>query len=159
MPRRRTWESIPQRLPRKRSPTHIRLGSARRFVPKSARSWPLWKDTKPNTGPSQSWCAPTTSETMAQFDVFANPIQNARRVYPFVVAMHSDFTVNGAEQFVAPIVASDYGPSASRRVMPVVALLGNNHVVVVPRLTVMRSRDLGEKVSSIASARSELLAA
>jgi toxin CcdB len=99
------------------------------------------------------------SATMAQFDVFVNPIQNARRGYPFVVAMQADFTINGAEQLVAPIASIDYGHSASRRVMPVVALQGNDHVVVVPRLTVIRSRDLIEKVSSIATARTELLAA
>jgi toxin CcdB len=99
------------------------------------------------------------SATMAQFDVFVNPIQNARRGYPFVVAMQSDFTVNGAEQLVAPIASIDYGHSAIRRVMPVVALRGSDHVVVVPRLTVIRSRDLIEKVSSVAAARSELLAA
>jgi toxin CcdB len=96
---------------------------------------------------------------MAQFDVFVNPIQNARRGYPFVVAMQSDFTINGAVQLVAPIASIDYAQSASRRVMPVVALQGHNLVVVVPRLTVMRSRDLIEKVSSIATARTELLAA
>lgn len=96
---------------------------------------------------------------MAQFDVFENPIQNARQGYPFVVAMQSDFTINGAAQLVAPIASIDYARSASRRVMPVVALLGNDHVVVVPRLTAMRSRDLIEKVASIATARAELLAA
>jgi toxin CcdB len=96
---------------------------------------------------------------MAQFDVFANPIQNALRGYPFVVAMQSDLTINGAEQLVAPIASIDYGQPTSRRVMPLVALLGNNHIVVVPRLTVMRSSDLIEKVSSIATARTELLAA
>jgi toxin CcdB len=99
------------------------------------------------------------SVTMAQFDVFVNPIQNARRGYPFVVAMQSDFTMNGAEQLVAPIASLDYGHSAKRRLMPVVALMENEHVVVVPRLTVVRSRDLTEKVASIATARTELLAA
>jgi toxin CcdB len=99
------------------------------------------------------------SATMAQFDVFVNPFATARRAYPFVVAMQSDFTINGAEQLFAPIASIDYGQSTSRRVMPVVALQGNNHVVVVPRLTVMRSRDLIEKVTSIATARTELLAA
>lgn len=96
---------------------------------------------------------------MAQFDVFVNPFATVRRAYPFVVAMQSDLVINGAEQLVAPIASSDYPRSVSRRVMPVVALRGNDHVVVVPRLTVMRSRDLVEKVSSIATARSELLAA
>jgi toxin CcdB len=99
------------------------------------------------------------SVTMAQFDVFVNPFENARRGYPFVVAMQSDLAVNGAEQLVAPIASNDYPHSRSRRVMPVVALRGNEHVVVVPRLTVIRSRDLIEKVSSIATARTELLAA
>lgn len=96
---------------------------------------------------------------MAQFDVFVNPFATVRRAYPFVVAMQSDFTINGLEQLVAPIASVDFGQSASRRVMPVVALGGNHHVVVVPRLTVMRSRDLIEKVSSVATARTELLAA
>jgi toxin CcdB len=96
---------------------------------------------------------------MAQFDVFVNPFATVRRAYPFVVAMQSELTINGAEQLVAPIASLDYGHSAKRRVMPVVALLGNDHVVVVPRLTVMRSRDLTEKVAAIATARTELLAA
>jgi toxin CcdB len=99
------------------------------------------------------------SATMAQFDVFVNPIQNARRGYPYVVAMQSDFTINGAEQLVAPIASIDYAQSAGRRVLPVVALQGHDLVVVVPRLTVMRSRDLIEKISSLATARTELLAA
>jgi len=96
---------------------------------------------------------------MAQFDVFVNPIASVRRAYPFVVAMQSELTINGAEQLVAPIASYDYEQSGTRRVMPLVALQGNDHVVLVPRLTVMRSRDLVEKVDSIASARSELLAA
>jgi toxin CcdB len=99
------------------------------------------------------------SATMAQFDVFENPFATARRAYPFVVAMQSDFTVNGAEQLVAPIASLDFAPPATRRVMPVVELRGHDHVVVVPKLAVMRSRDLIEKVSSVASARNELLAA
>jgi toxin CcdB len=99
---------------------------------------------------------------MAQFDVYANPIANARRAYPFVVAMQSDFTVNGTEQLVAPIAPLgpiEPGQTTARRVMPVVALGGNEHIVLVPRLTVMRSKDLLEKVNSIATARTELLAA
>jgi toxin CcdB len=96
---------------------------------------------------------------MAQFDVFVNPFPTVRRAYPFVVAMQSEFTANGGEQLVAPIASNDYGPTGIRRVMPVVVLHGNDHVVVVPRLTVVRSRDLVEKVSSIAAARTELLAA
>ena len=73
--------------------------------------------------------------------------------------MQSDFTINGAEQLVAPIASIDYAPSAGGRVMPIVALQGHDLVVVVPRLTVMRSRDLLEKIASLATTRTELLAA
>jgi toxin CcdB len=96
---------------------------------------------------------------MAQFDVFVNPLATVRRAYPFVVAMQSELTINGVEQLIAPIAAHDYGQQSIRRVTPVVALQGNDHVVLVPRMTVMRSRDLVQKVSSIAAARTELLAA
>jgi toxin CcdB len=99
------------------------------------------------------------SATMAQFDVFLNPFPSARRAYPFVIAMQADFTINDAEQLVAPVASFDYQHAASQRVMPVVALQGNDHVVVVPRLTVVRSRDLVEKICSIATARTELLGA
>jgi toxin CcdB len=96
---------------------------------------------------------------MAQFDVYLNPLLTLRRAYPFVVAMQSDFTVNGAEQLVAPIASNQYRQSGTRRIMPVVELQGSDHVVLVPRLAVMRTRDLTEKAGSIAAARAELLAA
>ena len=96
---------------------------------------------------------------MAQFDVFVNPLATARGAYPFVVAMQSELTLNVAEQLVAPIASNDYPQPSIHRVMPVVALQGNHHVVLVPRLTVIRSRDLTDKVGSIASSRAELLAA
>ena len=96
---------------------------------------------------------------MAQFDVFVNPVATARQAYPFVVAMQSDFTITGTEQLVAPIASIDQGAPTARRVMPTVTLEQSELVVVVPRLTVMRSRDLIEKVCSVAPARAELLAA
>jgi toxin CcdB len=96
---------------------------------------------------------------MAQFDVFVNPISLARRVYPFVVAMQSEFTINGTEQLVAPVALNPFGESGLRRITPVVVLEGSDHAVLVPRLTVVRSRDLTEKVASIAAARNELLSA
>jgi len=98
------------------------------------------------------------SATMAQFDVFVNPFATARQAYPFVVAMQSDLTVNGAEQLIAPMASINHVRSTGR-IMPSVALKENELAVVVPRLAVVRSRDLQEKVGSIAAARAELLAA
>jgi toxin CcdB len=99
------------------------------------------------------------SATMMQFDVYINPISAARRAYPFVVAMQSEIANNASDQIVAPIAPRDNLLRSAGRLMPVVALQGTDHVVLVPRLTVMRSRDLKQKVTSIASARAPLLAA
>ena len=100
-----------------------------------------------------------TSATMAQFDVFPNPFLIASRAYPFVVAMQSDFALNATDQIVAPLAPMRSMPKTAGRLMPRVTVNGAEHVVIVPRLTAMRSRDLGKSVSSIASSRGDLLAA
>jgi len=96
---------------------------------------------------------------MAQFDVFANPLANSRRAYPFVTSLQSDIASNTSEQIVAPLAPMASMHRAAGRLTPVVAVNGVNHIVVVPRLTPIRSRDLAARVSSIASSRGDLLAA
>ena len=96
---------------------------------------------------------------MAQFDVFPNPIAAARRAYPFVVALQSDFAQHARQQIVAPLVPLAWMPTAFSRLTPIVALDGAEHVVLVPALTGLLARDLKERSVSIAAARSELLAA
>jgi len=96
---------------------------------------------------------------MAQFDVFVNPLANSRRAYPFVTAMQSDMASNSSEQIVAPLAPLASMSRTAGRLTPVVAVNGVDHVVVVPRLTSIRSRDLAACNTSIASARGELLAA
>jgi CcdB protein len=99
------------------------------------------------------------SAKMAQFDVFVNPVVGARRAYPFVVALQSDFAQNEHDQIVAPLVPSGSMPKVISRLTPHVSLDGSEHMVLVPALTGMRSRDLTKHYCSVASARRELLAA
>jgi toxin CcdB len=99
------------------------------------------------------------SAKMAQFDVFPNPIASTRRAYPFVVALQSDFAQFAREQIVAPLVPRELMPTVISRLTPVVALEGAEHIVLVPALTGMQARDLKQSSGSIASARSEVLAA
>ena len=95
---------------------------------------------------------------MAQFDVFVNPVPAARTAFPFVVAMQSDFAATPREQIVAPVATrSAFAPGG--RLTPKVAIQGVEHIVFVPRMIVMPSRDLTTNVCSILPARSELLAA
>jgi toxin CcdB len=96
---------------------------------------------------------------MAQFDVFVNPIAATRRVYPFVIAMQAAFAENAREQIVAPLVPLQAIPKVISRLTPIVALDGSEHMVLVPALISVRSRDLMKRHASLASARGELLAA
>jgi toxin CcdB len=99
------------------------------------------------------------SVTMAQFDVFVNPIAAARRAYPFVVAMQSDFAQSAREQIVAPLAPHGSMAKIAGRLTPIVTLHGIEHVVLVPALTGVQSRDLTERHGSLAASRGELLAA
>jgi toxin CcdB len=99
------------------------------------------------------------SATMAQFDVFVNPIEAARRAYPLVVVLQSDFAQSAREQIVAPLVPLALIPKVLSRLTPIVAVDGSEHTVLMPAMSGMRSRDLIKRHGSIAAARSELLAA
>jgi len=96
---------------------------------------------------------------MAQFDVFVNPIASARSAYPYVVAMQSDFAQGSTDQLVAPLVPRGRMPTIARRLTPIVLIDGSEYAVLVPAMAGMRSRDLAKRHDSVASARTELLAA
>ena len=96
---------------------------------------------------------------MAQFDVFVNPLANSRRAYPFVTSMQSDIASHASDQIVAPLAPMVSISGSAGKLTPIVSVNGVDHIVVVPRLTPIRSRDLATSVSSIATARRALLAA
>jgi toxin CcdB len=96
---------------------------------------------------------------MAQFDVFVNPIAAARRAYPFVVSLQSNISQNAHDQIVAPLVPFELIPNVISRLTPIVAWDGSEHMVLIPALTGVRSRDLAVKRGSIESEQSVVLAA
>jgi toxin CcdB len=99
------------------------------------------------------------SAMMAQFDVFVNSIAATRRAYPFVVSLQANFAQIARDQIVAPLVPIGSMPKVISRLTPLVVLDGSEHMVLVPALMGMRLRDLTKRHASLASARSELLAA
>jgi toxin CcdB len=99
------------------------------------------------------------SATMAQFDAFINPIQSARRAYPFIVTLQAEVAQNALEQIVAPLVPVELMPKMAGRLTPIVSIEGVLHAVLVPALTGIRARDLPQRHCSVAAARGELLAA
>ena len=96
---------------------------------------------------------------MAQFDVFVNPILGARRAYPYVVILQSDFASGARDSLVAPLVPRAGLSTVAGRLAPIVIVEGSEHAVLVPAMTGLRSADLSKRCASIASARDEVLAA
>ena len=94
-----------------------------------------------------------------QFDAFVNPIAAARRHYPFVVVLQSDFVDGGREQIVAPLVPRKSLSAIAGRLTPVVIVESSEHVVLVPALAGVRRGDLKERVASLSAARTAILAA
>ena len=97
--------------------------------------------------------------TMAQFDVFENPIISARHAFPYVVTLQADIVQTTQGQIIAPLVPAESMAMNEGRLMPMVSLRGANYRVLVPALTGVRSRDLRAHYDTVAFARSELLAA
>jgi toxin CcdB len=94
-----------------------------------------------------------------QFEVFVNPIAAARRHYPYVVVLQSDFVDGDREQIVAPLVPRKLLSAIAGRLTPIVVVESSEHVVLVPALAGVRRRDLEMRVASLAAARTEVLAA
>jgi toxin CcdB len=92
-----------------------------------------------------------------QFDVFVNPIVAARRAYPYVVALQSDFAQGARDQIVAPLAPLRAMTAVAGRLTPIVRVDSTEHVILVPALMGVRRSELGEPVSSLADARTELL--
>jgi toxin CcdB len=96
---------------------------------------------------------------LPQFDVFVNPIAAARRHYPFVVVLQSDFVAGGREQIVAPLVPRRSLSAIAGRLTPIVVVKSSDLVVLVPALAGVRRVDLKERVAALSGARTEILAA
>lgn len=97
--------------------------------------------------------------TMAQFDLFDNPIAVARGSYPFVVALQSNFAQDSSTQIVAPLALRAAVPTVSGRLTPIVEIGDSAYVVLMPSMTGVKARDLRVSRGSLAAARTALLAA
>ena len=96
---------------------------------------------------------------MGQFDVFENPIVQARRAYPFVAVLQSDRAETGRDRIVAPLVPRSRLPGTVGRLTPHVKVAGVEHVLIVPNLTTIVAADLRESRDQLSAHRNEIVAA
>ena len=94
-----------------------------------------------------------------QFEAFINPVTAARRAYPFVLVLQSDWASNVKERIVAPVARREGIRPMVLKVAPIITIDGSEHLVLVPALTGVRARDLRDSIGSFASERAALLAA
>jgi toxin CcdB len=96
---------------------------------------------------------------MAQFDVFQNPVTAARRAYPWVVVLQSDFANSSPERIVAPLVPRAAYPQIPGRLTPVVTVEGVDHILMTSSLAGVAARDLGPRIDTLGPSRLEILSA
>lgn len=96
---------------------------------------------------------------MAQFDVFVNPILQARRAYPYVAVLQSDLADTGRDRIVAPLVPRARFTPLAGRMTPQVQVGDVDHVLLVPMLAGMASGDLRELRGQLVAHREAIVAA
>lgn len=94
---------------------------------------------------------------MAQFDVFKNPRGG---VYPLLLDVQSEVLARLERRIVVPmVVRKKFGPKPIVRLNPIAEVAGVEYVLLFQDLAAIPGTALGERVDSLASRRSDLVAA
>jgi toxin CcdB len=96
---------------------------------------------------------------VSQFDVFDNPIPQARRAFPFVAILQSELADTGRDRIVAPLVSHTRMTGTVGRLTPVVKVANVDHVLLVPRMTAIAATDLRAVKDRLTAYRGEIVAA
>jgi len=94
---------------------------------------------------------------MAQFDLFRNPRGG---LFPLLLDVQADLLSSLPTRVVVPMARlKRYGARPITRLNPIAVLRGVEHVLVFQELAAVPRSNLGETVGSLASRRTELIAA
>jgi toxin CcdB len=96
---------------------------------------------------------------VTQFDVFVNPIPQARRAYPFVAVLQSDLAETGRERIVAPLAPKARLTGTAGRLMPHVRVSDVEHVLLVPSMTAIAAAELRDHRGQLIAYREAIVAA
>jgi toxin CcdB len=96
---------------------------------------------------------------VSQYDVFDNPIPQARRAFPFVAVLQSEIADTGRDRIVAPLVPRTRIAGTIGRLTPVVKVASVDHVLLVPRMTSVPANDLRSVKDKLLLYRGEIVAA
>jgi toxin CcdB len=94
-----------------------------------------------------------------QFDVFPNPLARARRAFPYIVVLQSDFSAIGSDRIIAFVAAREHVGKVAGRLMPVVEIRQREFVVLMPSITNVPLSELRDAVGNIAAYRDRIVEA
>lgn len=97
---------------------------------------------------------------MAQFDIYENADRRSSSETPYLLDLQAELLAELATRLVAPLrPKASHQASILTRLHPVVAVMGEQHVVVVTEMAAIPARVLGRQVGSGREHREDLLAA
>ena len=96
---------------------------------------------------------------MSQYDVFDNPIPQARRAFPFIAILQSEIVDTGRDRIVAPLVPRTRMSGTVGRLTPLVKVADVDHVLLVPRMTAIAATDLRAVKDRLTAYREDIVAA
>ncbi len=96
---------------------------------------------------------------MSQYDVFDNPIPQARRAFPFVAILQSEIADTGRDRIVAPLVPRTRMSGTVGRLTPLVKVADVDHVLLVPRMSAIAATDLRAVKDRLTAYRGDIVAA
>jgi hypothetical protein len=85
---------------------------------------------------------------MAQFDIYLNPIEPERNIYPYVVQISSDFVSGTRARLTAPLSPAALTPSL-KGVHPMVDFEGQEYVLETMSTVSHDSSDLRQSVGNL----------
>ena len=94
-----------------------------------------------------------------QFDVYRNPIPQARRAFPYVAELQSNIAETGQDKIVAFLAPKQDLRSPSGRLMPFVEVESKVFALLIPSLTNLPASDLKRPLANLGSFRESVVAA
>jgi toxin CcdB len=95
---------------------------------------------------------------MAQFDVYENPNSESKEIYPFLLNVQADLLDVLDTTVVVPMCLLETLKKPARHLNPVFTVKDEKFCMLTQQISGISNKNLGQKVASLSSSRSEILA-
>ena len=96
---------------------------------------------------------------MAQFDVYANPNPETKRIIPYLLDVQADLLSDLTTRVVVPLYSASAVNKAAQHLNPRFSIKRTGVIMSTAELAGVSVKNLGEKVCSLKEHRNEIIAA